>query len=248
MVGLLEELEGADAAGLEGAEIVDLQGRDVDVDAADLAVAALDVVDGRDAVEHVLKAAVPGIRLAGHEQDALVPLVDQRLHLVADLLLGEGTPLELLIAHAEGTVEAVVVAEVADVERGEEHEARAVDGVLGVARRLEELGQQLGVAHRGEDRDLVHLEALELPRLGEDLADAGGVLGGRRAHRLVDAGLVDERSCPHNGCHVLLPRSTGRGSAQSAVAGISKLNSAHWPCSDSAVMRPLCSWTTRHEL
>ena len=62
-----------------------------------------------------------------------------------------------------------------------------------------------GVAHRREDRDLVHLEALELPRLGEDLADADGVLGGRRVHRLVDGGLVDERSCLHNGCHALAP-------------------------------------------
>ena len=113
----------------------------------------------RDAVEDVLEAAVLGVRLAGHEQDALVALVDQQLDLVADLRLRERAALELLVAHAEGAVEAVVVAQVADVERREEHEALAVDGLLALARRREQLGQQLRVAHRREDRDLVHRRA-----------------------------------------------------------------------------------------
>ena len=68
-------------------------------------------------------------------------LVDEHLDLVADLLLRERAALELLVAHAEGAVEAVVAAQVADVERGEEHEALAVDGLLDVARRREQLGR-----------------------------------------------------------------------------------------------------------
>ena len=117
------------------------------------------------------------VRLAGDQQHPLVALVDEELHLVADLLLREDPALEFRVAHAEGAVQTVVAAEVADVERREEYEARAVDGVLGVARGAEELAEQLGVAHRAEHRHLGHVEALELPCFGEDLPYPHGVLG-----------------------------------------------------------------------
>ena len=47
-----------------------------------------------------------------------------------------------------------------DVERREEHQALAVDGVLDLARRGEQLAEQLGVADRAEHGDLVHVEAV----------------------------------------------------------------------------------------
>ena len=133
-------------------------------------------------------------------------LIHEQLDLVADLRLGERPALELPVADPEGAVETVVVAEVADVQRREEDEPGAVDGVLDVARRVEQLAQQLRVAHGAEHRDLVHLEAVELACLGEHLAHAAGVLGGRRAQRLVDRALVDEAACLGHPTHVPLPR------------------------------------------
>ncbi len=179
MVRLLEELEGADATALERLEVRHREGSHVDIDAADLAVAALDLVDRGDRIEHVAEALL-GVRLSGDQQDALVALVDEQLGLVADLRLRERPALELLVAHAEGAVQAVVVAHVADIERREQDEARAVDRVLDVARRSEQLAEQLGVAHRAEDGHVLHVQALELGRLGEDLAHAAGILGGGR--------------------------------------------------------------------
>ena len=57
-----------------------------------------------------------------------------------------------------------LLAEVGDVERREEHEALAVDVLLDVARRGEQLAEQLGVADRGERGHLVEVEAVELAR------------------------------------------------------------------------------------
>jgi len=85
-VGFLEQLVSADACALERAEFIEGQGRDVGIHAADFALAALDTVDRRNRVEHVLEALVR-IRLARHQQDALVALVDQDLHLAANLFL-----------------------------------------------------------------------------------------------------------------------------------------------------------------
>ncbi len=74
------------ACALERAEFIEGQGRDVGIHAADFALAALDTVDRRNRVEHVLEALVR-IRLARHQQDALVALVDQDLDLAANLFL-----------------------------------------------------------------------------------------------------------------------------------------------------------------
>ena len=111
---------------------------------------------------------------------------------MTDLVLGEGAALELLVAHAEGAVEAVVLAEVRDVERREQHETLAIDVLLDGARRGEQLGEQLGVADRGQRRDLVELETLGLGGLGEDLADAAGVGPGAGDQRGDDGAFVDE--------------------------------------------------------
>jgi hypothetical protein len=101
----------------------------------------------------------------------LWPLVDEDLDLAADLVLRQCPALELLVAHAEGAVEAVVGAQVGDVERGEEHEARAVDRVLDE-----------------QHRDILVAETLELGGLGQDLMDSG-----RRRLGVVRQGLLDRR-------------------------------------------------------
>ena len=57
-------------------------------------------------------------------------LADEMAHFLRDLLLGQRPPLELSISGAEGAVQAVVGAQVGDVQRREDDEAAAVDSLL----------------------------------------------------------------------------------------------------------------------
>ena len=69
VVGLLEQLEGADLGRFQPAEVVETQRRQVDVDAADFAPAAADRIDRADRAEDVVQAL--GLRVG---QSAKLPL------------------------------------------------------------------------------------------------------------------------------------------------------------------------------
>ena len=201
VVRLLEALVGADAAGLQLAEVLDRERRDVDVDAANLAVAAARGVDGLDGLVDVVEAVGVGIGLAGDHEDALVALLDDDLDLGGDLFLGEGDAVQLAVAGAVGAVFALVGAAVADVERGEHDQAGAVDLLLDGARGGKELFGQLRVLESDEGCDLVEGEALHLAGLGEDGADAGGFGLRGVAEAIEDCLVVDVGGLFGDCCH-----------------------------------------------
>ena len=160
VVRFLEELIGADLRGLQLAELVEGERRHVHVDAADFPLVVGDAVDGVDGVQDV-REAFARIRLAGHEQHALVALVDEHPGFPGDFLLRERPPVELGVACPEGAVGALVAAQVGDIQRGEDHEPSAVNGLLDVLGGVEELVQQLRVADAHQRRHVLGLEPLQ---------------------------------------------------------------------------------------
>jgi hypothetical protein len=91
-------------------------------------------------LEDVVEAA-PGIGLAGHDQNPLVPLAHERQRLFRDLPAGHGRGADRLVSGAKGAVDALVFAKVRNVERGEQDETLPVDAVLDGTRRGEQLGE-----------------------------------------------------------------------------------------------------------
>ncbi len=104
-----------------------------------------------------------------------MPLLLEPAHLAGDLLLGQRAALELPVPDAEGAVEALVPAEVRDVERREDHEPLAVDRLLHPPGRVEELAEEAGVGNAGEDGEVAAAEPLHLEGLREEVADLAGV-------------------------------------------------------------------------
>ena len=174
VVGFLEELIGADLRGLELPELVEGERRHVHVDAADLAPVVGDAVDGVDRLEDV-REPLARVGLAGHEQHALVALVDEHPRFRGDLVLRERAPLEFGVARPEGAVRALVAAQVRDVQRREHHEPPAVDGLLDVLGGLEQLVEQVRVADVHQRGHVVRLEAVHLPGLRQHRAHPRGV-------------------------------------------------------------------------
>ncbi len=179
VVGLLEELVGADVAGLEPAVVLDVEGGDVHVEAPDLAVARLHAVDGLDGVVDVVEAAAVGIALTRHQEDALVALVDDDLGLAGDLLEGQVPAQQALVAGAERTVTALVLALVGDVHGGEQHQPVAVDGLLDVAGGGEDLLVQVRV---GVGQQHGHVLVVEALRAREPWSGRRGPRPGSRRH------------------------------------------------------------------
>ena len=141
MVGLLEDLVGADAGLFHQPVALHVERRAVDVDAADLA-AVLGGVDDLHRVGDGLGAVVGVLAVVDHQ--ALVALADEGVHLGPQLVVGEGAADDLVVVVPEAAVRAGVDALVADVERGEEDDAVAVDVLLELARRGEHLLLQSG--------------------------------------------------------------------------------------------------------
>ena len=212
VVGLLEDLVGADAGGLDGAEAGLVEGGRVDVHAADLAAAFLGGVDQArgvgDEVGVVLRA------LAVDQDQALVAQVLQRLHLAHQLLVGEGVAHGAGEGAAEAAVLAVVAAGVAHVERGEEDDAVAVDLALQRARGLEDLLHQLRALRAKQDGRLLDGQGLLAQALGDDGADGRGVLFQTGDHRL-QLRVIDEvrRVGGQCGVHVIHRVSPSPGRA-----------------------------------
>jgi len=144
VVGLHEDLVRADAGGLDGFEARVIERCGVDVHAADFAMPSVDVVDvanaGRDEVGVVARM------LAEHDDEAFVPLLFHRHHLLANLVDTESAADHVLVLVLKAAIGAVVHAHVAEVERREQHDAVAVHALLEFARRRKDLFAQLRIA------------------------------------------------------------------------------------------------------
>ena len=144
VVGLLEDLERADAGLVDDLEVVDRHRRGVDVDAADLVLRARDAsrhlgrVDGGEGVGDEARAGHRVLAVDGHH--ALVADLDHRLRLAPDLVHREAAALLLVVVEREAAVAAAVHAVARDVHRREGHDAVVVDLVLHVPGRLRHLG------------------------------------------------------------------------------------------------------------
>ena len=143
--------------------------------------------------------------------------------LLADLVLGEGTALDLLVAGPEGAVQALVGAQVGDVERSEHDQPAAVDLLLDLAGRGEQLAEQVGVAHLSEGRHLLLVQPLQLERLGDDVADvvrvpAAAIPAGRRRCAPRRWGRLPPLRCNFSASASARPRRPRRGRASVRVA------------------------------
>src|SRR5262245_17245409 len=117
MVGLLEDLIGADPGLPDDAIALDIQGGGVDVDAADLPLPAPRAVDRAYRLGD--EAGVVLGMLAEDQDQSLVAAILERLDLPADLGVIERPPHGLAVRPPEAAVGAIVDAEIADVQRCE---------------------------------------------------------------------------------------------------------------------------------
>ena len=159
VVGFLEEDVGTDTGGLELLVSLDLSRGDVHVQAADLTIAHLGIIDGVNRLQNVLQRVHHGV-LAGLESDALVAHLDQSLDLSADLILRQFLARDGLVLGMVGAIDAPVDAIVRQIKRGEHHNAVAVEAALHVLGQLLVALNQVGLVTVQQDRRLAVGQAL----------------------------------------------------------------------------------------
>ena len=113
--------------------------------------------------------------LAEDEDQPLVPLVLQGQHLLADVVFVERAADLLPVRAAERAVQAIVRALVADVQRGEQHDAVAVHVAFQLPRGVENLLDQRRLVRRQQRGRLLHRQRLLRQALGDDVADLAGL-------------------------------------------------------------------------
>ena len=128
--------------------------------------------------------------LAEDENQPLVPLRFQGQHLLADFVLVQRAANGLPVRAAERAILAIVRAVVADVERGEQHDAVAVHVALQLPGGVENLLDQLRLVGRQQHGGLLDRQRLLRQALGDDLAHLAGVRPA--VQQTVQAVLVDE--------------------------------------------------------
>ena len=144
VVGLLEQDIGTDAGGLQFLVGLNLGSGDVHVQATDLAVAHLGVIDGVDRLQDVFEGVHNGV-LASLEGNALVAHLDQRLYLGTDFVLREFLARNGLVLGMVGAIDATVDAVVGQIQRGKHHDAVAVETTLHVLGQLLVAFNQVGL-------------------------------------------------------------------------------------------------------
>ena len=138
MIGLLEELEGAYLAFFKLTEIFHGQGCEIHIDAANGASVFAHSIDSVNGIKDIAYAGT-GVGLAGNEKQALMSLAQQYLGLVGNFLHTERLAGDFTVAATEGAVQALVGADVGEVERCKEHDPLAVDLLFHSPCRVEEL-------------------------------------------------------------------------------------------------------------
>jgi hypothetical protein len=129
--------------------------------------------------------------LAEHQDEPLVALVLEGLHLPAQLLGRQGPPDRGGVAALEAAVAAVVDAAVAHVERGEEDDAVAVDRLLQPPGGVEDLLHQGRVVGEEQRCRLLDRERLLGEALGHEVPHPRGVRP-RAGEEPPEDALVDE--------------------------------------------------------
>ena len=104
----------------------------------------LDGIDRVDAVEYVLDGIVDGV-LARFDGKALVPHILKGYDLLANLVLGELFPCDMLVFEVIRAVNAAVHAVIGKIERSEYDDPVAVKGELDLLRDLEHTVYAFGV-------------------------------------------------------------------------------------------------------
>ena len=150
MVGLLENLVGADARRLDRGVAGMVQGSGVDVDAADFALAGRGGVNLPHALGHELGRVAR--MLAEDQNQPLVPLVLQGQHLPPEFVCVQRAANLPAVRAAERAIKAVVRAIVAHVQRRKQHDPIAVNLALQPPGGVEHLLHQARLVGRQQQR------------------------------------------------------------------------------------------------
>ena len=193
VIGLLEDLIGANSGLLDRPEAGNVHGRGVDVHPADLAVADPHVVHRPDTLGDEI-GVVAGVFAEDQDQPFMSFLL-QRLDLGAHLGPVQRSPDDLAVGALERAVSAVVHAIVADVQWGEEHDAITVDIAFELPGGLEDQLSQFGIGRVQQHRGLIHAQRLLRQALGDQVPHAGRVRT-TGVDQVVQTVIVDEIGRP----------------------------------------------------
>jgi len=100
-------------------------------------------------------------------------LVHQRLHFAPDLILRQYAAFDSRVFCPERAIEALVGAQVRNIERREQHESPAVNMLLDRSGGMEKLFDLLLVRNGCKRRDLIRFKAFALRGMREDFGNAG---------------------------------------------------------------------------
>lgn len=126
MVGFLKKLERTDVPFLQAAEILYGQGGEVHVHPANAAAILFRTVNRVNGFQYIINTA-SGIRLASHHEYALMPLPQQDLCFLPDLVRIQCPADRLFIGSSECAVQALIGTEVGDVQRSKKDNPVSVD-------------------------------------------------------------------------------------------------------------------------
>jgi len=98
-----------------------------------------------------------------------VSLREKNLHLAADLVQRQNAAHEFLVVPAKTAVEAIVRADVGNIERSEENYAPAVDRLFYVKSRFVDTGNYLFVLRLQQYRQFFQVQALAISSLRHNL-------------------------------------------------------------------------------
>jgi hypothetical protein len=110
--------------------------------------------------------------------------------------LGQRAAMDAGVARPEGAVQALVAAEIGDVKRGKQDEPFPVDLLFDGAGRLENLMQELGVFHIGQQGDLGCADAFHLSRMFKNVLYGLCIRLLRGGKNILDLGFVNEHGGP----------------------------------------------------
>jgi len=232
VIGLLEDLPGADACRLDRAVAGLVHRGGVDVDPADLAVAALHAVDRADALSNEVGIVVG--MLAVDQDQALVPLILQGLDLMDEFLLIEGPADRRAVGRAEAAVGTVVHALVADVERREQDDAVAVDIALQATGGFMDLGDLIRIGDQAQAGRLGDRQRLLGQRAGQQVGDFR-LIRGRPGQEELQGRIIDEIrigiSCEFGQVHGVLSAGVSRRTRTSSQAICTVVAASRAQCS-----------------
>ncbi len=163
VVGLLEDLVGADACILDNSETIDVERGGVDVDPPDLARAAFHRIDGFYRFSD--KLCIVFRMLAINKDKTFLAAIFERFHLIYKIFMVEGHAFDGGIRSLETTVGAVVGAEVSDIERGKEDNSLAIDPLFQRFGSLFDLVDQFGVGGVDQNGSLFKCQTVFVQRL-----------------------------------------------------------------------------------